>query len=156
MELRLQKRYRHLVESHLNVLQAVAAGIKAIPGVEKSFAATQAAWRFFRNPNVRLGELIGPLQDVGHLDQVLSWMDQSNSWNLGRRPVFVIDREADSVKHLRAWDAAGHLFLVRADDRRLSFRGGSQLLSEVALTLQRCRSQRGITGDGASKHFTSC
>lgn len=73
---------------------------------------------------------------VAHLDQVLSWMDHSNSWNLGRRPVFVIDREADSVKHLRAWDAAGHLFLVRADDRRLNFRGGSQLLSEVALTLQ--------------------
>lgn len=73
---------------------------------------------------------------VAHLDQVLSWMEHSNSWNLGRRPVFVIDREADSVKHLRAWDAAGHLFLVRADDRRLSFRGSSQLLSEVALTLQ--------------------
>ncbi len=221
MELRLQKRYRHLVESHLNVVQAVAAGIKAIPGVEKSFAATQAAWRFFRNPDVTLGELIGPLQDVGreacmvsgspyaliafdwskmdydghankpdltqlshaqdlgyematallidaadgsplapmglsvlcslgmystesksvqppvaHLDQVLSWMEHSNSWSLGRRPVFVIDREADSVKHLRAWDAAGHLFLVRADDRRLSFRGSSQLLSEVALTLE--------------------
>lgn len=34
MELRLQKRYRYVVESHLNVVQAVAAGIKAIPGVE--------------------------------------------------------------------------------------------------------------------------
>ena len=33
---------------------------------------------------------------VAHLDQVLSWMEHSNSWNLGRRPVFVIDREADS------------------------------------------------------------
>ena len=73
---------------------------------------------------------------VAHLDQVLSWMDHSNSWNLGRRPVFVIDREADSVKHLRSRDAAGHLFLVWADDRRLNFRGGSQLLSEVALTLR--------------------
>jgi len=65
MELRRQKRYRQLVESHLNVVQAVAAGVKAIPGVGKAFAATQAAWRFFRNPNVTLPELVQPLRDVG-------------------------------------------------------------------------------------------
>lgn len=222
VEVRLQKRYRLLVESHINVVQAVAAGIKAVPGVKKAFAATQAAWRFFGNPNVTTMELAEPLRDVGrqacmestspyamlafdwskmdydghankpdlaqlsqemdrgyematallidaengaplapmglsvlcslgmystesefpqpriaHLDQVLPWMEQSNSWDLGKLPVFVIDREADSLKHLRAWDAAGHLFLVRADDRRLTFRGCSQLLSEVAVTLQK-------------------
>lgn len=221
MELRLQKRYRQLVESHINVVQAVAAGIKAIPSAGKSFAATQAAWRFFRNSNVTTMDLAEPLRDVGrqactestspyaliafdwskmdydghanktdltqlsqeldrgyematallidaangsplapmglsvlcshgmystesmlpqspiaHLEQVLPWMERSRSWGLEKQPVFVIDREADSLKHLRAWDAAGHLFLVRADDRRLMFRGCSQLLSEVAATLQ--------------------
>mgnify|MGYP000953334033 CR=1 FL=1 len=220
MELRLQKRYRQLVESHLNVVQAVAAGVKAIPGVGKAFAATQAAWRFFRNPNVTLPELVQPLRDVGrqacqqsssayvlvafdwskmdydghankrdltrlsqeldrgyematallidanngaplapmgltvlceqgmfstesttplprvaHLDQIHAWMDSAETWKLGKCPVFVIDREADSLKHLRAWDAAGHHYLVRADDRRLSFRGQSRLLSEVVATL---------------------
>jgi len=42
----------------------------------------------------------------------------------GRTPVFVIDREADSVGHYRAWDAAGHRFLVRADDGRKVLHGG--------------------------------
>lgn len=65
MDARLQKRYLRLVESHMNTVQAVAAGIKALPGVEKSFAATQAAWRFFANPRVTLAKLIEPLREVG-------------------------------------------------------------------------------------------
>ena len=221
MEVRLQERYRILVDSHLNVVQAVAAGIKAIPRAGLSFAATQAAWRFFKNEKVRLTELVEPLREAGrqacldslspyallafdwskldydghankrdltqlsqkldrgyemasvllvdaedgtslapmglsvlcslgmhttesdtpqpkvsHLDQVLPWMEQAGSWGLGKRPVFVIDREADSVTHFRSWDAAGHLFLVRIDDRLLSFRGRSQKISQIVNTLQ--------------------
>lgn len=205
----------------MNTVQAVASGIKALPGTGESFAATQAAWRFFANRRVTLPKLIEPLRDVGraacaksesryvllvhdwskldfdghtskkdltqlsqeldrgyelatallvdahdgaplapmgltvlsadglhtteadtpqprlpHLEQVLPWMEASRSWGLSRIPVNVIDREADSIKHMRRWHAAGHLFLVRADDRRLSFRGKSRLISEVTRDLQ--------------------
>jgi hypothetical protein len=44
---------------------------------------------------------------------------------LGRTPVFVIDREADSVGHYRAWDRAGRRFVVRADDQRMVLHGGA-------------------------------
>jgi hypothetical protein len=37
--------------------------------------------------------------------------------------VHVIDREADSVFHLREWSAAGFLFLVRGDNRLVRWRG---------------------------------
>jgi hypothetical protein len=45
---------------------------------------------------------------------------------LGRTPVFVIDREADSVGHYRAWDKAGRRFVVRADDQRKVRCGGRE------------------------------
>lgn len=221
MDARLQRRYLQLVESHMNVAQAVAAGVKALPGAGKSFAATQAAWRFFANPRVTLAKLVEPLREVGrracaespspyvllvhdwskldfdghqsktdltqlsqaldwgyeqmtallvdghqgdplapmgitvlsaagmhsteadppqprrpHLDQVLPWMEASRGWDLSRKCVHVIDREGDSLKHLRQWDAAGHLFLVRGDDRRVKFRGQSQLLSQIVPVLR--------------------
>jgi hypothetical protein len=44
---------------------------------------------------------------------------------LGRTPVFVIDREADSVGHYRAWGKAGRRFVVRADDARNVLHGGT-------------------------------
>ena len=204
----------------MNVVQAVAAGVKALPRTGSVFAATQAAWRFFANPRVTLSKLVEPLRQIGrqacaqsasdyalvvhdwskmdydghknkkdltqlsqkldrgyeltgvllvdaddgeplapmgisvlsadgmytteadtpqprigHLEQVLPWMEASHSWDLNKRCVHVIDREADSVKHMREWDP-DHLFLVRADDRRISFRGKSHLLSEVVKTLQ--------------------
>jgi hypothetical protein len=221
MDVRLQKRYLQLVESHMNVVQAVAAGIKALPRAGSAFAATQAAWRFFANRQVTLGKLIEPLREVGrqacdeshspfvllvhdwskldydghkskkdltqlsqildqgyeqatallvdahdgaplapmgisvlsadglhtteadtpqprvaHLEQILPWMETSHSWGLSRTCVHVIDREADSLKHMRSWDEAGHLFLVRADDRRVKFRGETQLLSKITEILQ--------------------
>jgi hypothetical protein len=216
MDRRLQKRYSQLVETHMNVVQAIAAGIKALPRTGPAFAATQAAWRFFANPRVTLAKLIEPLQEigrqaaaessspyalvvhdwskldydghtgkkdltqlsqvldrgyellaallvdahdgstlapmaisvlsaagfhtteadtpqprVGHLEQLLPRMDASDSWGLNKRCVHVIDREADSLKHFRAWDEAGHLFLVRVDDRRITYQGESRLLSEI-------------------------
>ena len=73
---------------------------------------------------------------IGHLEQILPVMQASGSWSVGRRLVHVIDREGDSLFHLRAWHADGHLFLVRADDRRVHFRDSSSLLSEIVATLQ--------------------
>lgn len=57
---RLQRRYMALVESHGAAVQALASGIHGLPDVAESFAATQGAYRFFRNPRVTLGVLAAP------------------------------------------------------------------------------------------------
>ncbi len=57
--------------------------------------------------------------DVHHLEQVLPSMEASRTWNLGCRALHVIDREADSVGHFRAWHAAKHHFLVRGHEHRV-------------------------------------
>jgi hypothetical protein len=74
--------------------------------------------------------------DTPHLEQVLPTMRVSRSWGLNKRLLHVIDREADSVDHFRRWDADGHLFLVRADDRRVRWNGNSHLLSAIRNTLR--------------------
>lgn len=71
-----------------------------------------------------------------HLEQVLPTMKASAEWGLSKPIVHVIDREADSIDHYRRWDAAGHKWLVRADDRRILWNGESFLLSEVAKKLR--------------------
>jgi hypothetical protein len=55
-----------------------------------------------------------------------------------RTPVFIIDREADSVGHYRAWDRAGHRFAVRANDAPRVLHAGvrGRPLGEVADTLR--------------------
>jgi hypothetical protein len=69
----------------------------------------------------------------------------------GITPVFVVDREADSVGHYRAWHAAGHRFLVRADDRPrvVDERGVTRPLGEVADLLKR----RGAFADAGAVEF---
>jgi hypothetical protein len=57
-------------------------------------------------------------QPVSSLDGLQPVMAQVAALGLGRPLVYVIDREADSVGHYRDWAAAGHTFLVRADDTR--------------------------------------
>ena len=55
-----------------------------------------------------------------------------------RPPVFVVDREGDSVGHYRAWDRAGHRFAVRANDAPRVLHAGvpGRPLGEVADTLR--------------------
>lgn len=72
-----------------------------------------------------------------HLDQLAPTMKAIDQIELGRRPVHIIDREADSLGHFRDWTAAGHLFLVRCDERRVCWQGKSVLLSEINATLDR-------------------
>ena len=74
--------------------------------------------------------------DTPHLEQVLPTMQAARKWNLSKPLLHVIDREADSVDHYRRWDAEGHMFLVRADDRRVQWNGNSHLLSEICNTLR--------------------
>lgn len=72
-----------------------------------------------------------PEVDAHHLDQLAPTMRESDQWGLDRKVVHVIDREADSLGRLRSWDADGHLFLVRSDDRRVLWDGESYLISEI-------------------------
>jgi hypothetical protein len=62
----------------------------------------------------------------GHVDELEDVMAAALWWGLGRAPIHVIDREADSVGHYRRWDAAGHRFVVRADHERLVLHGGGE------------------------------
>ena len=207
------------MKGHSATLQDVAAGIRSLPGVGDSFAATQAAWRFFGNEDTTLPVLMQPLlqvadaaarstcsevalvacdwcqlhyarhtskadrttlmnqHDLGyelHTALLISDVDgspvapvhqslrsaeglfQSSSDRVRRKPgdakldrllpvfrfverrgwpkppVFVIDREADSVDHYRRWDRAKAWFVVRADDARVVLHlGRERLLPQV-------------------------
>jgi len=57
----LQRRYETLVRQHLATTSDLAAGLRALPETQGSFAAAQAAWRFYRNSRVRLPALAQPL-----------------------------------------------------------------------------------------------
>lgn len=61
----MQRRYRELVMGHLQATQGLASGIHALPGTGTSFAATQAAYRFFNNHRISLRNLARPLIDAG-------------------------------------------------------------------------------------------
>jgi len=203
LEARLQARYQTLVEQHSAPAHPLAAGLRALPDGGSAFAATQAAWRFFKNPKVTLPALCQPLQDhVGfcvatqELDYLLiahdwSWLDYQGhqtkrdrkatsqkalgydllsalaissqtgaplapvclalesgegvytSWEQTLQPAFpghqealwahvqavealrlparcvhIVDREADSVQHFRAFAAAKHQCLIRAKEHQ--------------------------------------
>ena len=223
---RLSKRYHRLVVSHLSAAQRVAAGLHAEPALASSFAATQAAWRFFANDDTTLPVLAGPLLDCaraaipgacdGYTLVPLDWsnlhlaghaakadrVELANKSDLGyelltglavsdrdgspiaplclelrsaaglhstrseqvlqassvlddvipvmkhitdfvataasaRPPVFIIDREADSVEHFRQWSKAGHRFVVRAmDGPHVLHEGRSLPLGRVADALR--------------------
>lgn len=87
--------------------------------------------------------------DLSHIDQVLAAMNASWSWNIGKPLVHIIDREADSVDHYRQWDADGHLFLVRGDDRCVLYEGRECRLSQVA---QRLLAGDSITDGGTVRY----
>jgi hypothetical protein len=54
-----------------------------------------------------------------------------------RPPVFIIDREADSIGHFRQWSKAGHPFIVRAKDAPLVRHADKSLpLGQVADSLR--------------------
>jgi hypothetical protein len=81
-----------------------------------------------------------PRKSAKHLEQLAPTMEAIDQLALGRRAVHIIDREADSLGHFRAWSAAEHLFLVRCDERRVRWQGEAVLLSEINATLDReCR-----------------
>jgi hypothetical protein len=50
------------------------------------------------------------------LDALPPMMEHVAGLQLGKTPVFIIDREGDSIGHHRQFAAAGRLFLIRAND----------------------------------------
>ena len=69
----------------------------------------------------------------GHVDEIDDVMAATRGWGLGRAPIHVIDREADSVGHYRRWHAAGHRFVVRADRRRVVLHEGRECKLSAAV-----------------------
>ena len=70
-----------------------------------------------------------------HLEQLEPTMEEVASWQIPRRVVHVIDREADSLGNFRRWDELGHKILVRCDDRRVLWEGETRLISEIVKEL---------------------
>lgn len=203
LEPRLQRRFEELTLQHLGTKGDLAAGLRALLETNGSFAAAQAAWRFYRNPAVTLPKLMKPLltharsaiatecsqyvltvhdwsalaygkhesktdriplntkHPVGyelaagvflsdrlgeplapayhaltdaqgvwstrserrltkraHLDALTLNVEHIERLDLGKTVVHIIDAEADSVGHLRRWDAKHWKFLTRGDDVR--------------------------------------
>ena len=85
------------------------------------------------------------LKHQSPLDSILPVMDHLAKADLGKPLVHIIDREADSVGHFRQWNSAGHLFLVRANDRLVMHENrqvglrklGNELLEKGAFTKAR-------------------
>jgi hypothetical protein len=81
-----------------------------------------------------------PLPPPSRLDRLTPVMTHAAGLlsGLGRTPVFLIDREADSVGHYRRWHRAGRRFVVRADaGRKVRHEGRERKLSEVLALLRR-------------------
>jgi hypothetical protein len=54
-----------MVQEHMRTSQSVACGANPLPGGASSFAATQGAWRFYRNEAVTLPGLMEPVLAEG-------------------------------------------------------------------------------------------
>src|SRR5438552_11492685 len=79
---------------------------------------------------------------LDELAPVLAYLDDRH---LGLPLVHLIDREADSVAHYRQWHAAGHCFLVRADDTRIvRHEGQERTLAEVVTQLEHGQAFRDV------------
>jgi len=73
------------------------------------------------------------LKPLSRLDGLEPAMDYVQGQRLGKPVVFIMDREADSVMHLRRWDATGKQFLVRANDNpQVVHEGENKPLAQVA------------------------
>lgn len=74
-------------------------------------------------------------RDVGHLEQILPTMNAAADWGLNKPLLHVIDRESDSVDHMRRWHTAGHLYLIRSDSRIVKWNDTPIQTEEIARQL---------------------
>lgn len=71
------------------------------------------------------------------LDELGRTINHIESLGLSKELVHIVDREGDSVLHMRRWQRQGHLFVLRADEiRRVEHEGESRLLEEVVESLR--------------------
>jgi hypothetical protein len=83
------------------------------------------------------------LASRSQLDELAPVMRHVEALRLGRPAVHVIDAEADSLAHYRAWHRRGLRLLVRADAQRVArHEGAARRLDAVAATLRRRRGFR--------------
>jgi hypothetical protein len=64
-DVRLKHRFHRLVQEHMGASHSTAAGPRLLPAEEDAFAATQAAWRFYKNERLSLPTLAEPLVICG-------------------------------------------------------------------------------------------
>lgn len=82
------------------------------------------------------GEATVEPQAKSHLDEVSDCITHLEKQNFSRKLVHVIDREGDSVGHIRRWDAAGCLWLVRVkNDPKVDYEGQPMACKAVAQKL---------------------
>lgn len=75
------------------------------------------------------GETKPTLPIKGHLDEVSDCIAYLDGQGFSKPLVHLIDREGDSVRHIRCWEAAGCLWLVRVKDNpRLSMKAKPRLV----------------------------
>jgi hypothetical protein len=78
-----------------------------------------------------------PNEHDHHLEQVLPLMRDADAMNLSAKIIHVIDREADSIFHLREWNKQGYHYLVRAiDNRHVRWREECVQLREIKALLE--------------------
>jgi hypothetical protein len=81
-------------------------------------------------------------RDWSPLALVSQTMQASQRQKLPLPLLHIIDREGDSIFHYRQWNAANHLFLVRASGvQRVVWQGRGQLLSQVTAQIELLASQ---------------
>ncbi len=79
------------------------------------------------------GDATLTLPAKNHLDEVSDCVQYLDKQGFGKSLVHIIDREGDSVGHIRHWEAAGSLWLVRVKDNpKVSYADKSMACKAVA------------------------
>ncbi|MBI3950925.1 MAG: hypothetical protein HY314_10785 [Acidobacteria bacterium] len=165
------------MKQHLANSDEVAAGLRALPATAGSFAAAQAAWRFYTNPRISLPQLAEPIieqarQAVANECQeyvlaVHDWSGLSYSHHESKKDRIVLYSEKQLGYELQAVlalsDGTGRPLAplyqgVRAADGIHSTRRESPLpvrahLDEVGLTM---RHVEGVGLDKPMVHVIDC
>jgi hypothetical protein len=84
--------------------------------VAQNLVTSEAILSSWREPTCRPPGAQGVPNHLDELTERISWLEQNGPWPLPL--VHIVDREADSVGHLRQWTAAGQKWLVRTKATR--------------------------------------
>jgi len=78
-----------------------------------------------------------------HLDEVSECISYLKEQNFSRPLVHLIDREGDSIGHIRRWEATGSNWLVRAKDNpKVDYKGKAMACKAVAQALKFTRTRQ--------------